>query len=131
MKFLCDHHRSVFSSCTKQAKRSWDKTLNLAQFYATNGDWGRAVLYSGNALEISEIILINQPSAENVKRYVETAVEFAYSLVCHGCERNLLAIYNSVYHCLFTVRPTEDLDFLLRPLKEVLFNARSIVQIEA
>lgn len=131
MKFLCDHHRSILNSCTIQARRSWKKTLNLAQFYAANDDWGRAVLYSGNSLEIAEIILNNQPSAENARHYVETAVEFAYALVCHGHDRNLLAVYNDVFHRLFAALPATDITALMRPLKEVLFNANSIAQIEA
>ena len=131
MKFLCDHHRSILSACTIQAKRSWKRTLDLAQFYAANDDWGRAVLYSGNSLEISEIVLSHQPSTENARRYVETATEFAYALVCYGRDYNLLALYSSAYHRLFAAQPAADIDALMRPLKEILLNARSIAQIEA
>jgi hypothetical protein len=131
MKFLCDHHRCILSSCTKQAKRSWQKTLHLAQFYAANSEWDRAVLYSGNSLEIAEIILTNQPSTENAKRYVETSTEFAYALACYEPDCNLLAVYNSVYHCLFEAHLAADIDLLMKPLTAVLHNSNSIAQIEA
>ncbi|TCS36400.1 hypothetical protein [Reinekea marinisedimentorum] len=123
MKFLCDHHRSILMACTKQAKTSWHKTLQLAQFYAVNDDLGRAVLYGGNALEIAEIVLSNQPVYENASRYVETAVEFAGALVRYDSSCNLLAVYNEVYFRLMSVSAVNNVEAAMQPLKDILLRS--------
>lgn len=125
MKFLCDHHRSLMNSCIKQAKHSWQKTLHLAQFYGSNEEWARAVLYSGNSMEIAEIILHNQPNHENAKRYVKTAAEFAFATKCNQTKCNLLALYNNVFQRLMDAPLAMDVEQEMAPLNKVLVTAGS------
>ena len=42
--------------------------------------WDHAVLYYGNALEMSEIMLIQKPGQRTQQRYVDTAIEMMHAL---------------------------------------------------
>lgn len=121
MRFLCQHHRSELTSSLEKAERSWKKTLDAARKEANSGNWERALFYSGNSIEIADIILSNRPIRENSERYIKTAIEFAHALRNSKQPADLTALYEIVCTKLTTVPDNIDSFKNLKPLEDVLF----------
>ncbi|TCS36744.1 hypothetical protein BCF53_12218 [Reinekea marinisedimentorum] len=118
MKFLCPQHRSKLSGCPQRAMQFWQKTFFESRAFINAGDWNKALIYSGNALESAEIILQNQPTQMNAERYLQTAIDFALVLRNSRRPADLIAMYSLVADRMQPVGGSAE---RLQPLKDVLF----------
>jgi hypothetical protein len=80
MKYMCKKHRNWLVEHPTELLPSFRKTRMAGRAAMARLSWDHAVLYYGNALEMSEIMLIQKPGQRTQQRYVDTAIEMMHAL---------------------------------------------------
>ena len=78
--FLCPKHKQAFVDKPEYAEVIWARLINEAQHQVSLYEWNKAVIIYGNAFEICDILLMKSNDNNAIKRYLRTAIEFAYVL---------------------------------------------------
>jgi len=120
VKFICDHHREIYSSDPQAALNFWTKTLCLARQRAVQSLWGEASVIYGNAFEAAEILLNGDDCDQRaVARYLQTSAEFAYALRKNTCVSEVGQLIALVRNRLCEMIPLQELDSRLQPLLDM------------
>ena len=127
MGFLCTNHRQHIKENPQRAHQSWNKTLFAARQLVKESRWNQAVIFYGNALEISEIMLTQESCIKSQECYLRTAVELMHALRNSEHEYDSLALFQMVLNRLEKERENFNCHEQLRPLKDVAFEPLSDV----
>ena len=77
------------------------------------------VIY-GNAFEISELLLSQDPTRFSVDRYLRSALEFAYVLRKNKTKSNLTTLISHVEKNINHIKHTMAVPMLMQPIDEVI-----------
>jgi hypothetical protein len=121
MGFLCTTHRENIKQNPQRAHNSWNKTLSAARQLVKENRWDQAVIFYGNALEISEIMLTQESCSMTQERYLRTAVELMHALRNSHHEYDSNALFQMVLNRLEKEEDNFNCQAQLRPLKDVAF----------
>ncbi|WP_157496995.1 hypothetical protein [Hahella ganghwensis] len=127
MKFMCNKHKAKIMEDPLHAIRSWHHTIRKAREFVTDNAWEQAVLFYGNALEISDIMLKQNSGVTALDRYVQTAVEFMHALRNSLHRDDTANFYNVIQSRLMEVSGGHQIETNLQPVQEVTFNALGTV----
>jgi len=83
-------------------------------------DWQKAAIIYGNAFEISELLLVSNPTAFSVDRYLRTALEFAYALRKNKVVTNLNPLIPHIKNNIRNIKHSMAMEFLIQPVEEVI-----------
>lgn len=121
MGFLCPHHRETITSDSDQAEISWQKTMHAGRRSVTEMTWDKAVMFYGNALEISEILLRKLPGKRSQERYVRASVELMHAMRNSQYHQDSLALFQMILNRLDREDLAKSTKKTLKPLKDVTF----------
>lgn len=119
--FLCPKQRKKLVSQPDQAVTDWSKALSNARFQVEEGNWDKAVLFHGCALEIADILLSHKPHNDAISRYIRTAVEFTYTLRHCSYPTDLPLLIAIVKDKLQEILSRAKTNTLIKPLTDVAF----------
>lgn len=80
MQFLCHSHRLHLSENPAELLPAWRRICKQGHEALHEGDWRRAAILFGNAWEMSDILLEQNPGPSEQRRYVDTATEMMRAL---------------------------------------------------
>lgn len=110
MRYMCNKHRHWLVEHPTELLPSWRKTRMAGRAAMARLRWDHAVMYYGNALEMSEIMMIQTPGQRNQQRYVDTATDMMHALrnsaqanTCHYLFGKVLDRLEQEAEHLFTV----------------------------
>ncbi len=121
MGFLCANHREYITNDPHRAQVSWNKTLYTARKLVNETRWDEAVIYYGNALEISDIMMSQELTSASQERYLRTAVELMHALRNSHHQYNALAFFQMILDRLEQDIEQFNSQKQLKPLKDVAF----------
>ena len=120
MRYLCNNHRTQFINDPQHAAQSWQVMMLQARELFHLQDWHKAAMVYGNAFEISELLLISDPTVFSVDRYLRCALEFAYALRKNHTDSNLNALIPHVKSHIKHVKHSMTTEYLIQPVEEVI-----------
>ena len=94
---LCNKHREYALQSPEIAKTMWCRLLEIGRAKMSVGQWDDAVGLYGSAFETADILLQGElSSAEDVDRYINTALEFVYALRKSSFEFNRPCLLSAI-----------------------------------
>ncbi len=123
MGFLCSNHKQFLTANPKVAQKKWHQIIRDARQLVTEEQWSKAVIYYGNALEVSDILLTLNSCEKNQERYVQTALEMMHAVRNSQHQAETVAFYHMVVNRLNKEPLPVSFDTKLSPLKEVAFES--------
>jgi len=120
--FLCQKHRQAFISQPEYAESVWKRLIIEAQGQVCQYEWKKALIIYGNAFEISDILLKKTNENHAIKRYLRTAIEFAYVLRQCTYNADVSALVTYVTDTLTEHLYPAECQLILQPLNNVAFS---------
>jgi hypothetical protein len=120
--FLCPKHKQAFINKPEYAEVIWTRLINEAQNRVGLYEWNKAVIIYGNAFEISDILLKESNDNNAIKRYLRSAIEFAYVLRQCSYTSDVAILYSFVRETLTQHLYPAETKLILQPLKKIAFS---------
>lgn len=120
--FLCNRHRQQLVNQPQLAIHTWEKLITAARFSADKRLWSKASIIYGHALEVASLIILSRPNKGEAKRYIRTAIEFAYVLRQNRPDTDLQLLIAIVKDYIAENTVEIRVDALLSPLIEMAFS---------
>lgn len=120
--FLCPKHKQAFINKPAYAEIIWTRLINEAQNQVGLYQWNKAVIIYGNAFEISDLLLKESNDNNAIKRYLRTAIEFAYVLRKCSYTSDVSILVTFVSETLTQHLYPADNKLILQPLNNIAFS---------
>ncbi len=121
--FLCPKHKQAFINKPEYAESVWKRLITEAQQQVCQYEWKKALIIYGNAFEISDILLKETNDNHAIKRYLRTAIEFAYVLRQCSYSADVSTLVAFATDTLTEHLYPAECQLILQPLNNVAFSA--------
>jgi hypothetical protein len=121
-RFLCPQHRRSLENNPEQANLAWHRLMLSSRQKANNQHWRQAATNYGCAFEVAGLIFQNTPNKHNANLYIQTVVEFSYSLRRSHKTKNLSFLVQTAKYQLKRYLLTNYSNDLLQPILDVAFS---------
>jgi len=121
MSFLCQNHRAQLCGDADRAQSSWHLAIARARRSVLDKAWNKAVMYYGNALEISEIRLTHHRVKAALEDYIRTSVEMMHAVRNSSWQQDSEAFYEMIVDKVDGFDHPATIGHRLQPLVDVAF----------
>jgi len=130
MKFLCDNCRASMIGSPKHLDAFWTRAITDARKHTQANQFDNAIMYYGNALDASELLLSNSAFCQlSMDKYIRTGMELLFALRKGGYLNDLDPFIDRVRKCLSKKALSLDIEWYLQPLRDVADNPICAVDI--
>jgi|GEM_PF-6874401 len=126
--FLCPKHKKRFMENLDQAALAWPRFIKTARKKLVEQQWKQSVIYYGNAFETADILFSYSEKADEINRYIETAIELIYALRHSHYVVNFDYLINEVNDTIQQRPLSTHPKFVIKPLKDIAFSPLEIVE---
>ena len=123
MSFLCQNHHAQLRNDADRAQSSWHLAIARARHAVLDKAWDKAVMYYGNALEITEIRLTHHREKAALEDYIRTSVEMMHAVRNSTYQRDSEAFYEMIVDKVDGFANPAETGYRLQPLADVAFES--------